>query len=619
MAAVTPDHLNAQGLAALASADPVAAGRAYRQALALAPSYLAALGNLANLDAGAGAYGPACLGYRRALAQVRGHAGLLLMLGTAMLKSGREADGETALRQALEIDPAYPKAHVNLGLHALQTRRMPEAERHLRLALKGDPASDLALAGLSRLLSERPSFREARRTARQAAVLAPSSSSAQGALMQVGVMSGDSSAATRAARRAAALAADPLASTALAFCLHYDPDADSAEIGTLYRRWAAAQAKPDPRPFANAPEPGRRLRIGYLSADLYDHPVGRNVVGLFEAHDPAGVEIHVYAEHRGEDAITRRLKAAAHVWRSTAGLSDHDAAELIRRDGIDVLIVLAGHTLLNRIAVAALKPAPVQISMHDFSTTGLAQVDAFLSDPILSPPDGDERFSEEVVRLPCFYLHTPIDEAPIRPRSKGPLLLGSCNNPAKLNDRVIALWSRVLQALPQARLALKYRDSFSDRDLVADFQSRFARHGIAPSRLLFDGRKLDRRAHLGFVGGFDIALDPFPFNGCTTTYEALWMGVPVITLAGRGFVGRASAAMLHQIGLDDLATTSEDGYVDAVSRLAADAPRRDRLRGDLRGLLARSPLLDAPAHARAVETACRALWRSWCANPDRDA
>ncbi|NDE99371.1 MAG: hypothetical protein EB034_14015 [Verrucomicrobia bacterium] len=206
----------------------------------------------------------------------------------------------------------------------------------------------------------------------------------------------------------------------------------------------------------------------------------------------------------------------------------------------------------------------------------------------------------------------PIEEVPLRPVSTGPLTFGSCSNPIKLNDRVIGLWARTLAAVPEARLVLKYRDAFSDPDLVDGLRRRFAGHGIARSRLVFDGRRTERDRHLETVGGFDIAFDTFPFNGCTTTYEALWMGVPVVTPMGKRFLGRMSASMLHQIGLDDLAAESEEAFVAAVAGLAADSSRRDRLRRELRGRLRSSPLLDAAAYAHAVEGVYRTLWQDWC-------
>jgi predicted O-linked N-acetylglucosamine transferase (SPINDLY family) len=239
-------------------------------------------------------------------------------------------------------------------------------------------------------------------------------------------------------------------------------------------------------------------------------------------------------------------------------------------------------------------------------------MDGFVTDGILNPEDGEERFSETVLRLPCFYLHMPIEDVSLQRRAGEPFTMGSCNNPAKLNDRVIELWSQVLKVIPGSRLMLKYRDSFSDPALVEDFGRRFAAQGIDASRVILDGRRVGRGEHLAFVGQLDVALDPFPFNGSTTTYEALWMGVPVVTLAGRRFVGRVGAAMLHQVGLPDLVAGSLSEYVEIVVRLASDGPRRALLRTDLRRRLLASALMNAPAYARNVEAMYRQMWRRWC-------
>jgi len=292
-------------------------------------------------------------------------------------------------------------------------------------------------------------------------------------------------------------------------------------------------------------------------------------------------------------------------------LQDRAVADLIRADRIDILVVLAGHTYANRIGVAAQRVAPVQVSMHDLTTSGLDTIDWFLSDEALTPTGGDERFSEQVMRLPCFYLHMPIEaEPPALPGNRS-LVFGSCNNPAKLNDRVLAVWSRILDLCPGSRLRLKYRDSFADPDLTRDIGRRFVANGISADRVAFDGRRTSRRSHLAFVSGFDIALDPFPFNGSTTTYEALWMGVPVVTLSGKRFVGRVGTAMLERVGLDDLIAADEDAYVEAAVALARDPDRRARLRTELRTQLLASPLLDASAHARTLEVAYRRMWAVW--------
>ena len=399
--------------------------------------------------------------------------------------------------------------------------------------------------------------------------------------------------------------------------LHYDPEGSSEELYRAHRRWAGLQTPGTRWEPSNDASPDRRLRIGYLSADLFDHPVGRNVVGLIEQHDPGAVEVYLYAARSEDDPVNQRLRKAAGCWRSIGGLQDRAVADLIRADRIDILVVLAGHTYANRIGVAAQRVAPVQVSMHDLTTSGLDTIDWFLSDEALTPTGGDERFSEQVMRLPCFYLHMPIEaEPPALPGNRS-LVFGSCNNPAKLNDRVLAVWSRILDLCPGSRLRLKYRDSFADPDLTRDIGRRFVANGISADRVAFDGRRTSRRSHLAFVSGFDIALDPFPFNGSTTTYEALWMGVPVVTLSGKRFVGRVGTAMLERVGLDDLIAADEDAYVEAAVALARDPDRRARLRTGLRTQLLASPLLDASAHARTLEAAYRRMWAVWLSSRGR--
>ncbi|MSP50085.1 MAG: tetratricopeptide repeat protein [Alphaproteobacteria bacterium] len=595
------ERLNAEGLRHLRAGDAGQARRAWRQAVALAPGSVAALGELATLHARGPALTAACLGYRRALAVAPRLAGLHLMLGTALVKAGEDAAGERALATALTLAPAEPMAHLNLATYLLQRRRMAVAERHFRRTIGTNPALEPALIGLGWVSSHRSRSRETRSLAHRAIALGPSSPEALALLGQAEMMTGNLAQATRTFRRATAVAVTPVTLKGLILGLHYDPAATSGELFELHRRWAALQAAPDRRARANRPDPERRLKVGYLSADLHGgHPVARNLVGLIEHHDPERIEVHVYASGDGTgDPVTERIRAATRIWRSTTGLDGRSLAALIRGDGIDVLVAVAGHTPLNRIAVAALKPAPVAVSLYDYTTSGLDQMDGFLSDGVLSPEGGEERFTETVIRLPCLYLHMPIEEVPVGPASAGPFTFGSCANPIKLNDRVIGLWARALAAVPDSRLVLKYRDAFADPDLVDDIGRRFAAAGIAVSRLAFEGHRTDRERHLAAVGGFDVALDTFPFNGCTTTYEALWMGVPVVTLAGRRFLGRMSAAFLHQVGLDDLAAATEEDFVSAAAGLARDAGRRARL-------------LDAPAHAAAVEDAYRRLWKAWC-------
>ena len=611
-----PDRLNADGLAYYAKGLAGPARRCYRRALALAPASIEANGNLANLEAGTEDLAQACRRYRRALTVAPKLAALHLMLGTAQLRMGEDRLGQMTLETAIELNPGYPKAHGNLGLHALGQRRLPEAEGHFRKALRRDPAYVSALAGLSRVLAELGRSREARAASRRAAALAPGSRETLQASAETAFLFGDHEAAGRGFRRLPASDPTPDALSGLMLYLHYDPRVTSEEIHRVHRRWGGLQASAAPRLHANVPVPDRRLKIGYLSADLFDHPVGRTIVGLIENHDRSAVEPFLYALRSEDDPVNARLRKAAGCWRGLAAMSDEAIAGLIRADAIDVLVVLAGHTFGNRVAVAARRSAPVQVSMYDLTTSGLDAMDWFLSDEVLSPSGGTELFSERVMRLPCLYLHMPIEaDAPAIPKNRA-IVFGSCNNPVKLNDRVISLWARILERCPGARLHLKYRDSFADPDLVRGVERRFASHGVAATRLGFDGRRSSRRAHLAYVAGFDVALDPFPFNGATTTYEALWMGVPVVTLRGERFVGRFGAAMLHQVGLDDLVAGDDQAYVQAAVALAGDAQRRAALRFELRPRLEASPLLGPSTYARNVEAAYRTMWHEWCARTE---
>ena len=542
-------------------------------------------------------------------------AGLALAPGdAAALESfARAGGGARWFARALAVAPDFLRAWINSGAAASGAGETARAQRQLKCALALAPAADAAWFNLGVALGN-----DGAGAYRRTLALDPEALDAMANLGDT-LRSGDPlTQAIGPYRRALALApAEPRLLKSLMFCLNYHPETESRGLFRLYRRWAALQGGPDPGPHDNRVAAERRLRLGYLSADLYDHPVGRNLLGLFERHDPAKVEVHVYAEPVREDALTSRLKARAARWTTIGGLDDRAVADRIRSDRIDILVVLAGHTPFNRVEVAALKPAPVQVSMHDFTTSGLAQVDWFLSDPVLSPEDGAERFREKVARLPCFYLHMPLPEVPLRTvppevGGRGPLVFGSCSNPAKLNDRVIGLWARVLEAVPEARLRLKYRERFGDPLIQRRWRSLFAGLGVDAGRLDFVWGDLGTEDHLARVGDLDIGLDPFPFNGSTTTYEALWMGVPVVTLAGERFVGRTGLALLGQVGLADLAVGTEAAYVAAAVALAGDAGRRRRLRVSLRDRLKASPLLDAALHARHLEAALRGMWRAWC-------
>ena len=554
-----------------------------RRDLALMPALAPALAELGRLT-GTAAWLVRALGIDPALVSA------LINLGAFRCGAGDAGGAALPLARALALAPDEPSAWFNQGV---ARGRTPGAAVAYRRSLALAPSADAATY-LAHVLRDGDPLIAAIPVYRQALALAPS---------------------------------DPLLFECLAFCRSYDPQATSPEIFSLKRRWAALVARPLlpapalPRDPAE-PDPDRRLRVAYLSADLYDHPVGRNLVGLLEHHDRNAVEVCLYDLREGNDAIARRLRAAASLRRAAAGLDDRALAETIRSDRIDLLVLLAGHTPFNRLALADFRSAPVQVAMHDFTTSGLLSIDAVLGDRTLMPEGGEEGFVETVIRLPTFYLHEPLPDVPIPSRPAlgpgEPLVLVSANNPAKLNDRVIDLWGRILLGLPRARLLLKYRDRFGDPLVRRRWLARLALSSVGADRLLFHTGDDDLASHLAVVGGADLALDPFPFNGCTTSYEALWMGVPVVTLVGKRFVGRAGAAMVQPLGLSDLAVADEDAYVAAALGLAADPARRARLRAELRPRLRSSALLDASAHATSVEAAYRRLWRDWCGRKTKE-
>jgi protein O-GlcNAc transferase len=277
---------------------------------------------------------------------------------------------------------------------------------------------------------------------------------------------------------------------------------------------------------------------------------------------------------------------------------------------------MAGHTANNRLLVCAQKPAPVQISYGDLTTTGLATMDWWLTDPVIHPTDTRERFTERLLRVPLLVLHEPPAASPpvgpLPAEAVGTITFGSCNNAAKLNDRVFALWARVLKAVPRSRLLLKYVNWFANPSAQRRILDAFAREGIDAQRIFFDGDRSARMRHLEILNRIDIALDPFPFNGCTTSFEALWMGVPVVTLAGERWLGRMGIGTLAAIGLEALAARDEDAYVAAAATLAGDLASLAQLRAGLRRRVQESLLVDADAYARSVEGAFRSAWRDWC-------
>lgn len=497
--------------------------------------------------------------YREALPLDPDNAELLNALGVLAHGASREFDAETLLRRAVALDPAVARYRNNLGAVLMAQIRTDEAAAAFRRALDLDPALEDARTNLEERL-----------------------------LMQ----------------------------------LNYRADLWAEQVAAAHREWGAvAVARAGtaglPPPFANTRDPGRRLRIGYVSGDFREHGVRLFLEPLLARHDPAAVEVFAYAGPENSDAAARLRGLVAH-WRSTARIADRDVAAMIREDAIDILIDLAGHTAGNRLGVFALKPAPVTASWLGYpATTGLPNMDYRITDALADPPGPDDAlYTEQLYRLPDGFLcYRAAAEAPpvaaLPAQSRGFVTFGSSNDPMKISRHVVEVWSAILAAVPNSRLLLK-GVGFADDELAQRFLANFQALGVAPQRIAIMPIAKGHDDHLRRYGEVDIGLDTFPYNGTTTTCDALWMGVPVMALRGDRHVARVSADLLSRIGLPELIAEGRQAYIQKAVILAGDLGHLAALRAGLRDRMRNSVLCDEPGFARHFEAALREMWRRWC-------
>ena len=403
------------------------------------------------------------------------------------------------------------------------------------------------------------------------------------------------------------IAHDGLVFTML-FSDHYTP----AELFKAHLAWNSRHGALPPRPPAAPPLPAERLRIGYLSPDFREHSVALFIEPVLASHDRSRFEIYCYHTHPDPDAVTARIRSHVEHWRDIAEMGDDEAEHLIRGDGLHILVELAGHTAWNRLPLLARRPAPVQVTWLGYPhSTGMTAVDYRITDAVADPPGmSDQWHTERLVRLPAPFITFQPPEAPQPSQSvpcskNGYITLASFNNLAKVSSTILACWRDILVRLPDARLLLK-AEVFDDQEATRMVVERL---GIPSERLLPLGKTPDRSAHLALYGQVDIALDTFPYNGTTTTCEALYMGVPVVSLAGQTHAARVGATLLGTVGLADLVTETEAGYVEAVVGLAHDMPRLLWMRHNLRDLVARSPLMDHRGFTAALEAEYRLMWQ----------
>lgn len=398
--------------------------------------------------------------------------------------------------------------------------------------------------------------------------------------------------------------------------LEYDPavtDAVRLAQARAWGDWAIARAGGErPRP-PSIPLKDRPLRLGYVSADLCQHTVGLFVKDVLRAHDRTRVEVFAYSAGQVRDRVTDRIRAACTL-RDVASMDDATLADQIRADRIDVLVDLSGHTAGSRLTVFAHRPAPVLVSwLGYFATTGLAYMDAVLLDPWHAPPGTEAQFVEPIIRLPSGrFCYQPVAGAPAHTVSppverNGHITFGCFNNTAKLNEGVLEVWSRLLQALPSSRLVLKWR-TFNDEAFRHSMTQAFSGCGIAPDRIELRGPSFHTEM-LKEYADIDIALDPFPFTGGLTSCESLWMGVPVVTWPQNRVVSRQTSAFLHQIGLPELVAKDAGDYLRIALDLANNHKQLANWRATLRDRMRASPLMDVKGFTRQLESALIDLYQ----------
>jgi predicted O-linked N-acetylglucosamine transferase (SPINDLY family) len=520
------------------------------------------------------------------------------------------------------LDPDDADTRNTLG-HALY--EIGDSQRGLeefRRAAQTPLASGAVMSDYGGALRDAGQMSEALAWLRRAVELQPATSEIHNNLANVLIQQGRADEAVAELREAIRLLpTNVTAHSNLLFALHLT-SASGEEIAADHRTWGERHADPmwrDDVVYSNSRAAERRLKIGYVSPDFRDHPVGRFAWAVLSGHDREQFDVTCYSSlpsPAAADQLTERMRQAASTWRDVRRLSDEELAQQIRDDQIDVLVDLAGHSAHHRLLAFARRPAPVQITWLGYpNTTGMRAMAWRLTDACADPPGMTEALhTEQLLRLPrCAWCFTPpeVSPEPARSSDNWGVTFGSFNSLSKLNDELLRLWGRVLTATPGSRLLLKAA-GLEGEQTRQRVMTTFNTCGIASERIEMLPPAADFATHLATYSQIDVALDAYPYHGTTTTCEALWMGVPVVTLAGQTHVSRVGVSLLSNVGLPDLVANDAEQYVQIASTLAGDASKLAMLRSTLRQRMGESPLMDARGFVKEFEDAIRMTWKQWC-------
>ncbi len=561
---------------------------AYERAIRLKPDYAEAHNNLGSILRSLDRTDEALSAYNSAVQHRSGYGMGYYNRGLVLTDLARLDEALLDFQRAVRLMPQFADAYNSCGNVLQKLNRYDEAEDSVRRSLSLNPNFAIAHANLAHILNKTGRLPEAEKCLRRALQLSPEQAMAHSNLLFLLASTGT-------------LPADAL----------FEEQRNWDRIHGIEGRTNALPALP------KDPASDRRLRIGYVSPDFRNHAVSYFFEPLLTAHDQARFEIFCYACHnaRETDSTTDRLRRVSEHWRFIAGKSEQEAAQLIRDDRIDLLVDLAGHTANNRLKIFTYSPAPVQITYLGYiAGTGLEAMNYWITDNVLHPDPIEEKCVETLYRLPrCWVSYQPSDQAPEVAACPNPgdhVLFGSLGCSSKMTESVIETWSNILKALPDSRLLLMNGSLTRDK-IQKQVTGRFAAYQIPPERLLLRPNA-PMNEYLSTYNEIDVVLDTFPRTGGTTTAEALWMGVPVVTLAGKRYAERISASELTAVGLERFIADNRGDYVRIAVALARDSALRIELREQLRPQMARSPLCDGESLAREIESAYRSIWKKYC-------
>ena len=597
------------------------AATCYHKALELKPDYADAYNNLANVYRAQGDLKQATTCYCKALHFQPDDTVALINLARIYRETGRFKDEVACYQKVLQVDPTHVRAYLNLG-NAFQFQgELDKAIGCYQNALEKKPDFAEAHNNCGTALLTQGKLSQSLSYYQKAIQYDPQYADAYNNLGNVFYNQGQFEDAIFCFQKT--LEINPhyvKAHCNLLYSLHHIPSVRPARLFDESKKWwndhglrydQAIHVK-------TSWDAKRRIKIGYVSPDFREHSISYFFRPVLEFCDRNFFEVYCYSDARRPDTITARIKALSDHWRDTAWLGDAALAECITQDGIDILVDLAGHTSGNRLPVFAHKPAPVQVTWLGYpGTTGLPVVDYRLTDDICDPPgDSDPYHSEDLIRLSDGFLcYRPPESAPnvsdLPALQSDGIVFGSFNNLPKVNERVIALWSKILLQVPGSCLKIKSKQ-LADESTKQQFWESFSARGIASDRIILLPRVSSTTKHLALYHQIDVGLDPFPYNGTTTTCEALWMGVPVITLRGDRHSARVGASILTRVGLSELIAEDENQYLQIGIELASDLDRLGKFRTSLRRRMQRSPLSDGRSFTRTLEDTFQRIWKHHC-------